>query len=92
MRKNARKRFGDLIAQGRRPSPVRSLEGADRSQSKIMKIIQILAAIAISLVASTALGQSSDVSALLRKADELDAQEQDGRGGPRAESGLERFA
>jgi tetratricopeptide (TPR) repeat protein len=58
-------------------NPVRTLEGVDRSQSKIMKIIQnFLAAIAISLIAGTALGQSPDVSALFRKADELDAQEQ----------------
>jgi hypothetical protein len=57
-------------------NPVRTLEGVDRSQSKIMKIIQnFLAAIAISLIAGTALGQSPDVWALIRKAVELDAQE-----------------
>src|SRR5260370_7210376 len=57
--------------------PVRNLEEADRRQTEIMKIIQsFLAVIAISLIDGTALGQSSDVSALLRKADELDAQEQ----------------
>jgi tetratricopeptide (TPR) repeat protein len=51
--------------------------GRRSSQSPFMKFIQIyLAAIAAHLVVGTAPGQSSDVSALIRKADELDAQNQ----------------
>jgi tetratricopeptide (TPR) repeat protein len=47
------------------------------SQSPFMKLIQIyLAAIATLLIVGRAFGQSSDVSALIRKADELDARNQ----------------
>jgi tetratricopeptide (TPR) repeat protein len=46
-------------------------------QSQFMKLTQIYSAvIATLLLVGTALGESSDVSALLRKADELDAQDQ----------------